>query len=353
MNRTFLSRRNIIGAALAAALASSACTMKSQEAPPMTGPSEFGTAITVTVTPDVLTQDGASQSLVTITARDQNGNVLRSLSLRAETFVDGSRVDFGSLSARNLVTDDNGRATLVFTAPSSPSGPGVDNFTTVQIVVTPVGTDFGNTTARLVTIRLVPPGIVVPPDGLQPSFTFTPEAPVDHQPVFFQSTSTAPGNNPIATHSWNFGDGTTASGSPVTHDFDRPGLYTVTLTIRDFVGRSAQTSKPITVTVGVPPTAVFTVSPGDPLPNQLVSFNGSASTAPEGRRITNYSWDFGDGRTFNGGSSPRAENRYALVGSYNVTLIVTDETGKKGVGSQAVAVALPDATLALKAPKVK
>jgi PKD repeat protein len=104
--------------------------------------------------------------------------------------------------------------------------------------------------------------------------------------------------------------------------------------------------------VGAIPTAAFTVSPGDPVPGQLVSFNGSASTAPEGRRIVNYSWDFGDGRTFNGGSSPRAENRYALEGTYNVTLVVTDETGKKGVGSQTVAVALPDAE-SLTAPKVK
>ncbi len=145
--------------------------MKNQEAPPLAGPSEFGTSITITVTPDQLTQDGASQSLVTITARDQFGNPLPNLSLRAEIFVDGLRVDFGSLSARNLVTDANGRATLVFTAPSSPAGPSVETFTTVQIVVTPVGTDFGNGSSRLATIRLVPPGVVVPPDGLQPSFT--------------------------------------------------------------------------------------------------------------------------------------------------------------------------------------
>ena len=109
---------------------------------------------------------------MTITARNQNGNPLPNLSLRAEIFVNKERVDFGSLSARNLVTDAKGEAKLVFTAPASPSGPSVDNFTVVQIVVTPVGTDFGNTTARQALIRLVPPGVVVPPDGLQPNFTF-------------------------------------------------------------------------------------------------------------------------------------------------------------------------------------
>ena len=105
MKRTLSPARTILGIVLSACLASAACTMKNQEAPPLAGPSEYGTAITITVKPDQLTQDGASQSLVTITARDPFGNPLPNLSLRAEIFVDGSRVDFGSLSARNLVTD--------------------------------------------------------------------------------------------------------------------------------------------------------------------------------------------------------------------------------------------------------
>jgi hypothetical protein len=55
-------------AALAAALLLSACTTKEQETPPLSGPSELSTAINISVSPDVLRQDGASQSLVTITA---------------------------------------------------------------------------------------------------------------------------------------------------------------------------------------------------------------------------------------------------------------------------------------------
>jgi PKD repeat protein len=316
--------------------------MKNQEAPPLTGPSEYGTSITITVSPDVLTQDGASQSLVTITARDQNGNLLRNQALRAEIFLNGDRVDFGSLSARNLVTDDNGRATLVFTAPSSPSGPSVDSGTVVQIVVTPVGSDFGNTMARRASIRLVPPGTVVPPDGLQPNFTFAPASPADHEEVFFQSTSTAPANNPIASYSWDFGDGRTGSGQQETHAFDSPGVYTVTLTITDFVGRSASTSKPITVGVGAKPTAAFTVSPANPAPGDTVNFNASGSTAPGGRQIVNYSWDFGDGSPqLDAGSSPRTSHRYLLAGSYTVTLVVTDETGKTNFTNGPVIVAVP------------
>src|SRR5204863_178244 len=89
-------------------------------------PYAFDGALTFTVSPDVLALDGASQSLVTITARDAVGNGVRNLSMRAEISVGGVRTDFGSISARNLVTDSNGRATLVYTAPAAPSGPAVD-----------------------------------------------------------------------------------------------------------------------------------------------------------------------------------------------------------------------------------
>ena len=50
----------------------SACTMKDQDAPPLTGPSEFAQSIDITVSPDVLPQDGASQSFITVTALDPN-----------------------------------------------------------------------------------------------------------------------------------------------------------------------------------------------------------------------------------------------------------------------------------------
>ncbi len=41
--------------------------------------------------------------------------------MRTETRVGGTPVDFGTLSARNVVTGSDGRATLVYTAPPSPA----------------------------------------------------------------------------------------------------------------------------------------------------------------------------------------------------------------------------------------
>jgi PKD repeat protein len=322
----FFKSRSVALAVMVLAIAG--CTMKEQEPPPLTGPSEFATSLTVTVSPDVIFQDGASQSVVTVNARGANGSPLANISLRAEIVVDGVATDFGSLSARNIVTDSNGRATLVYTAPASPAGPIVDEFRLVNIFVTPLGNDFGNAAARVTTLRLVPPGgIIVPPDGLVPRFTFTPNSPTDFQNVLFDaSTSEAPSNNPIAQYRWDFGDGGTAQGRTTTYAFRTPGTFTVTLTLVDAHGRSRSASQSIIVTAGATPVARFVFSPTVQSVNREIFFNAAESTASPGRRIVNYFWNYGDGASGNDGQSPR--HAYARAGTYVVTLTVTDDAGR-------------------------
>ena len=174
-----------------------------------------------------------------------------------------------------------------YTAPAAPSV-AVDSGTVVSIVVTPTdGGDFGNAAPRLASIRLVPPGIIVPPDGLKASFVFSPSSPTDSQPVLFDASgSTAANGNAIASYSWNFGDGRSASGRLVSHAFTTAGTYVVTLTVSDALGRTGQSAQTVIVAGGVNPTAAFTSSPSDPLVNQPVNFNGTGSRAAPGRTIT-------------------------------------------------------------------
>jgi chitodextrinase len=306
--------------------------MKDQDAPPLTGPSEFAKSITVSVSPDVLSQDGASQSLITVRAAGPNGEPLRNESMRVEILVDNTPVDYGLLSARNIVTGSDGRATAVYTAPAAPSV-AVDSFTVVDIVVTPTGSDFNNSSTRRAAIRLVPPGFVVLADGLRPHFTFTPASPLESQEVLFQACNNpdlppcAPANNPIVSYSWNFGDGSHGSGPTESHAFEAAGSYAVTLTVTDQYGRSASASNLITVGAGANPTALFVFSPTAPRVNQNIAFNASGSTAPAGRQIVGYVWDFGAGAGPVAGSVTM-NRTYSVAGSYNVTLVVTDNTGK-------------------------
>ena len=57
--------------------------------------------------------------------------------------------------------------------------------------------------------------------------------------------------------------------------------------------------------------------------NQAVAFNGTASSDPDGS-IASYAWDFGDGSAGTGATPSHA---YTGVGTYTVTLTVTDNGG--------------------------
>jgi PKD repeat protein len=327
-----------------AAVSAAGCTMKKQEAPGLSGPSEFGTSITIAVTPDILKQDGASQSAITITARGANGAPVSGVPLHAEITVRGVVADFGKLSSTNLVTGSDGRATLSYTAPLG--APFVlEESTIVSIAVTPVGNDFGNAATRIASLRLVAIGVVLPPvAGLEARFTFSPASPMQDQTVFFDaSPSQAPEGNPIATYTWDFGDGSTASGRTATHAYDEPGTYRVTLTVADQSGRS-DVSEPEDIDVVaeevVAPVAVIDVSPTDPAPNTRVNFSGVRSTAGPGHRIERYQWDFGDGSPLATGD--RVSHTYTREGTYTVILVVTDDAGERGTVSAPVTVEIPD-----------
>ena len=326
-------------AVLALVAVSAACTMQKEQAPGLSGPSEFARAISVSITPDIITQDGASQSVVTISARGPGGEPLANVAMRAEILVNGQATDFGSLSARNLVTANDGRATLVYTAPAGPSGLTVDEFTIVDIAVTPIGTDFGNSVARLASLRLVPRGIIVPPAGMTPAFTATPNPAGETQAVVFDaSTSTSSSNSPITGYAWDFGDGGSASGRVVSHAYNRAGNYVVTLTVSDALERVAQTSRTVSISATTAPTATFVFSPASPAPNTPVVFNGLASTAAAGRRIVSYSWDFGDPNNTAAGTGAQPSHVYTVPGNYTVTLTVTDDGGRMASANRSVPV---------------
>ena len=319
----------VCGAAL---LFLGACTTKETATPPLTGPSELSTSININLSPDVVAQDGASQSLITIVARDQNGNPLRNQPLRVDIAVGGVLVDFGTLSARNVVTDANGRAQVVFTAPPA-AGSGVPA-TDVQIVVTPASGDFGNTTPRAATIRVVPSGVITPPRGsVTAAFTVTPAA--DNEPVVFNATQSTSTTGTIVQWLWNFGDGSSGSGEIVQHTYRNPGTFPVTLTVIDSIGASNSTTQNVTVGQGALPTAVILTSPTNPVINQSVNFNASTSRPAPGRTIRSFEWDFGDGTTAGGAT---VQHAFTQQGTFTVILTVTDDAGRIATSSTAITV---------------
>src|SRR5947207_605303 len=77
------------------------------------------------------------------------------------------------------------------------------------------------------------------------SISYSPSNPLPLLPVTF--TGSATGGTQPYSYSWDFGDGTTASGQTVSHSYLLPGSYVVTLTITDANGQTSTTSRTIIV----------------------------------------------------------------------------------------------------------
>lgn len=240
-------RRTLAGIITLAAL-SGACTLQSPDVPPLTGPSTLALSLTAAASPDILPEDGVSQSVIRITARDQFGQVRPDVALRVDTVIGGAIVDLGTLSARNVTTNAAGEATVTFTAPLARFR-GVDTGTVVRIEVRPVGTDFlGSALGTVTSIRLVPESVAFDPGAPIPSFTFTPANPKVEETIFFNASGSSDPGGFIVSYAWTFSDGHTGEfGANVSHDFQAAGNHFVTLTVTDNEGKSSSFTRLVTV----------------------------------------------------------------------------------------------------------
>ena len=78
--------------------------------------------------------------------------------------------------------------------------------------------------------------------------TATPTSGTAPLAVSFDGWASSDPDGTIASHSWSFGDGATASGGTATHTYAAPGTYTATLTVMDNAGAVGSTSVSITAT---------------------------------------------------------------------------------------------------------
>src|SRR5690606_20531296 len=78
--------------------------------------------------------------------------------------------------------------------------------------------------------------------------------------VFDGSGSSDPDGS-IVSYEWDFGDGNADTGESVTHVYDKPGDYTVTLTVTDDDGATDTATENVTVSApeNQAPSASFTV----------------------------------------------------------------------------------------------
>lgn len=139
----------------------------------------------------------------------------------------------------------------------------------------------------------------------------------------------------IQSYEWNFGDGTTATGAQVTHEFPNAGTFAVTLTVEDDQGETTSETRPVGVQEpsgpGIPEAAFDAAVDG-----LTVDVDGAPSSSPAG--IVGYQWDWGDGATSAGAT---ASHTYDLPATYFVRLTVTDGNGETATTVRGVTVTRP------------
>ncbi len=139
--------------------------------------------------------------------------------------------------------------------------------------------------------------------------------------ILFDGSASADPDGGLLRYSWDFGDGTRLDIVNPSKSYERPGVYPVSLTVRDESGspRGVHTDR-IAVVVREAPIADAGL-PINACTNQNVRFDGSGSTDADGA-VNLFSWNFGDGST---GGGERPVHVYERPGSYRVVLTITGD----------------------------
>jgi len=194
-------------------------------------------------------------------------------------------------------------------------------------------TDTGSTTshsystAGYYSVQLIDSDMV----GCKDTLTKTNYLQIHHPgPYFYASTTYVCQRAPVTfynassggplTISWDFGDGTTATTSPITHYYSATGTYTVKLYITDTIGCKDSAIYTSYITVLARPTAKFTM---DDTLKICSPMNVNFTDATTGG--SSYAWDFGDGG--GSGTGKTTSWTYLTAGKYTIKEFVTATNG--------------------------
>ncbi len=122
--------------------------------------------------------------------------------------------------------------------------------------------------------------------------------------------------------SWSFGDGGSSTSQNPSHTYTGAGTYSVSLTVTNSDGTDTLTRTGYVVVnpdTPEPPIADFVGTPTSGTAPLDVDFTDQSTNNP-----TSWLWNFGDG---NSSSAQNPSHTYTIVGSYTVSLMVTNADG--------------------------
>ncbi len=141
---------------------------------------------------------------------------------------------------------------------------------------------------------------------------------------FFNRSAVQTGS--IKKVTWDFGDGTTSESYEPTHFYQKPGNYTVTLTVETEQGIEKKVKENFINVVGGTLTVDFSANSQIILLGDEVQFIDRSRSEKE--TIIKRSWDFGDGST---SEEVNPRHKYSATGIYSITLTVYTENQDKSL----------------------
>ena len=197
-------------------------------------------------------------------------------------------------------------------------------------------TDYGSLGRYTVSGSIPDPGGLAAPVAMAAA----PDYSSNHAPLYvgFNGSGSTDADGSLDTWSWDFGDGSSASGVLVDHTFDAPGTYVVTLTVTDNDALSDSDSLSILV-LNQAPVAVAYADVTTGTAPMTINFSGGDSYDQDSfGSIAAYSWDFGDG---NSSSEANPSHLFISGSQTDATLTVTDNLGATASTTVALDIAAP------------
>ena len=196
---------------------------------------------------------------------------------------------------------------------------------TPELVVTDADGSPNATTETVTITANAPPRAVLAVDAHNPS-TGT--------QITFDASDSADDDGSIRTYFWDFdGDGTaerTTSDATVTHSYGTAGTYAPVVTVQDDGGTNATAT--VNLRVNARPTPRISTTPANPAKGESVTLSAAGATDADGS-IVSYEWTV-DGEGV--GSGETATTTFGEVGTYEVSLTVTDNDGATSATSETI-----------------
>ena len=179
--------------------------------------------------------------------------------------------------------------------------------------------------------------------NIAPTSAFTVNVDTGSAPltVNFDTSSSSDIDGSIKTYAWDFGDGSTDVGDQVSHLYTADGKYTAILSVFDDEGYRDVSVRTINVLSNQSPISIFNVDTDIGEAPLIMNFDGSVSLDFDGS-ISSYFWTFGDGSNASGAT---VSHQYSTPGTFEVTLLVTDNGSLEDISEIRTIIVLPVNTL--------